>query len=89
MELQNLGKFHILTKRHAIITFMASQMTSKEDNAEMMKAFSALDTDGNGVLSRDELITGYQKLNKEATTGEIFELVDDLMAQVDVNHEGR
>lgn len=68
---------------------MASQMTSKEDNAEMMQAFSALDTDGNGVLSRDELITGYKKLNKEASESEIKHLVDDLMAQVDVNHEGK
>lgn len=68
---------------------MASQMTSKEDNAEMMQAFSALDTDGNGVLTRDELITGYKKLNKEATQSDIMELVDDLMAQVDVNDEGK
>ena len=63
-------------------------MTNKEENAEMMKAFAALDTDGNGVLSREELITGYKKINKDATTQEIVELVDDLMEQVDINHAG-
>lgn len=68
---------------------MANQMTNKEDNAEMMQAFSSLDTDGNGILSREELMIGYKKLNKEASTTEIAELVDDLMAQVDVNHEGK
>ena len=50
---KNLTSFHSATRfRHAIITFMASQMTSKEDNDELMKAFTALDADGNGVLSR-------------------------------------
>ena len=63
-------------------------MTNKEENAEMMKAFAALDTDGNGVLSREELITGYKKINKDATIQEIVELVDDLMEQVDINHAG-
>jgi Ca2+-binding EF-hand superfamily protein len=37
-------------------------MTSKEDNEELAKTFKALDTDGNGVLSREELIVGYQKM---------------------------
>lgn len=61
--LDNLTSFHSKTRfRHAIIAFIASQITSKEDNEELEKAFKSLDTDGNGVLSREELVVGYQKM---------------------------
>jgi calcium-dependent protein kinase len=57
---KNLTTFSVHSRfRHAIITFIASQMATKEDNQEMLEAFASLDTDGNGVLSKQELLTGY------------------------------
>ena len=86
---KNLTSFHSQTRfRHAIITFIASQMTSKEDNDELLKAFTALDADGNGVLSREELINGYKNIYTDKKTEEIEEIVGELMDNVDINNEG-
>ena len=67
---------------------MASQMINKEDSNELMKAFTSIDTDGNGILSREELITGYKKIYKDVEDKKIEKIVDDLIAQVDITKEG-
>ena len=86
---KNLTSFHSQTRfRHAIITFIASQMTSKEDNDELLKAFTALDADGNGVLSREELLNGYKNIYTDKKTSEIEVIVDELMDNVDINNKG-
>jgi Ca2+-binding EF-hand superfamily protein len=63
-------------------------MTSQRDKDELMKAFSALDADGNGILSREELISGYKQIYPSFTETKIIKTVDDLMDQVDVNKRG-
>jgi hypothetical protein len=78
----------VLTSSHAILTFMASQMVSREDNQELMKAFMALDADGNGILSREELITGYKSIYSDLENEKIEEIVEDMLSQVDANQEG-
>ena len=86
---KNLTSFHSATRfRHAIITFIASQMTTKEDNDELLKAFTALDTDGNGVLSREELLDGYKKIFPDKNKEEIGQIVTELMDNVDINNKG-
>ena len=67
---------------------MASQMVSREDNQELMKAFMALDADGNGILSREELITGYKSIYSDLENEKIEEIVEDMLSQVDANQEG-
>lgn len=42
----------------AILTFIATQIISQNDKEKLMKAFQALDSDNDGILSRDELIDG-------------------------------
>ena len=42
----------------AIMTFIASQILSTHEKEDMYSAFKALDTDGNGVLTREEMIQG-------------------------------
>lgn len=86
---ENLSSFNSKTRfRHAIITFIASQMTNKEDNEELLKTFSSLDTDGNGVLSKQELIVGYKKIMPGSPDSEIESIVDELMGHVDINNKG-
>lgn len=63
-------------------------MTTKEDNEELLKAFTSLDTDGNGVLSHEELITGYSSLMPSSSKKEIKAIVDELMENLDVNNNG-
>lgn len=47
---------------------MASHYMTKNEEKEMLEAFQALDLDGNGVLTVDELIQGnllfYRRLQK-------------------------
>jgi calcium-dependent protein kinase len=87
--LDNLTSFQSKTRfRHAIITFIASQISSKEDNQELEKTFRTLDTDGNGVLSREELIVGYTKMLPHNSPEEVEKIVDELIQNVGMNKEG-
>lgn len=87
--MDNLTSFHSKTRfRHAIIAFIASQISSKEDNEELEKTFKALDTDGNGVLSREELVVGYQKMMIGSSLEEVEKIVDELIQNVGMNREG-
>jgi len=87
--LDNLTSFHSKTRfRHAIITFIASQIASKEDNAELEKTFKALDTDGNGVLSREELVVGYTKMMVGSSKEEVEKIVEELIQNVGMNKQG-
>lgn len=85
---KNLTTFSVQSRfRHAIITFIASQMATKEDNQEMLEAFASLDTDGNGVLSKQELLTGYALFMPDSNQDEIEEVVDELIENLGNNKE--
>lgn len=43
-----------------MMTFIACQVSTKEELDELQKTFAALDNDGNGRLSKEELIKGYK-----------------------------
>ena len=40
------------------MTFIATQIVAQEEKQDLIKTFEALDADGNGVLTQDELILG-------------------------------
>ena len=85
----NLSQFNIKSRfRHAIITFMANRMISKDDLKDLEKAFAALDADGNGILTREELIEGYSKIMKDKSVEEIIREVDKVVNMVDTNQSG-
>lgn len=47
-----------------------------------------MDKDGNGILSREELIFGYKSIYPLKSEDEVIELVDSLLKKVDINEEG-
>lgn len=58
--LNNLSAFQGVSKLNtAIMTFIATQILNNTDKDEMRKTFQSLDKDGNGFLSKKELIEGY------------------------------
>jgi len=68
------------------MTFIACQVSTKEELDELQKAFVSLDKDGNGALSKDELIKGYRETLPSMEDEQIKKIVEDLMEQADVNH---
>jgi calcium-dependent protein kinase len=88
--LENLFNFHVNSRfRHAIMTFMTSLLMSKAEKEELMIAFQALDTDGNGVLTIDELKEGYKKIYPTFTEEEIELAVQTVVSNIDVNGSGQ
>lgn len=83
--LQNLKDFRAEKKlQQAAITFIVSQLASKEEMDELQKAFKALDINKTGVLSREELLIGYRQL-----MGDLAEVeVDRIMAIADTDKSG-
>jgi calcium-dependent protein kinase len=61
VALNNLISFH----SHAVIkaatlTYIGSQLLGKEEREELARVFRKLDANGDGKLSKEEILTGYQ-----------------------------
>eukprot|EP00829_Urostomides_striatus_P010151 TRINITY_DN2333_c0_g1_i7.p1 TRINITY_DN2333_c0_g1~~TRINITY_DN2333_c0_g1_i7.p1 ORF type:complete len:457 (-),score=119.21 TRINITY_DN2333_c0_g1_i7:50-1348(-) len=85
--LKNLHKFHATSKlHHASMMYIVTHMMSKEEQQELEKTFKSIDENGDGRLSREELIKGYTKLY-ESEQRAILE-VDQLLKQVDADSSG-
>ncbi|CAD8108765.1 unnamed protein product [Paramecium sonneborni] len=61
--LNNLRTFRVEKKfQEAALTFMVNQMATSQEKQELLQQFQALDLNGDGRLSKDELIVGYSKV---------------------------
>ena len=61
-SLENLKKFRANCKfQKAVMSFIVSQLMSKKDIQRLTKLFQSIDANGDGTLSREELINGYTK----------------------------
>lgn len=86
--LNNLSKFHATNKfKQAVLTFIASQITSQAERSELQSLFALLDRDGNGTLTKDELIEGYLRVYQyqEQAEAEAKKIID----VVDTNNSGK
>lgn len=66
--------------------FIVTQLMTKKEEAELQKEFKALDTNGDGRLSHEELLAGYLRLGKTQKQAEIE--VNDLMKEADADANG-
>jgi len=66
--------------------FIVSQLMTKKEKDELAQIFLALDKNGDGTLTADELLEGYTKLygNKERAISE----VKYLMESADTDNNG-
>lgn len=87
--MQNLANFSSKNKlRHLVISFIAEQVTKREDKEDLLNAFKALDEDGNGIQTKEELIKGYALIFGNGNNINVEEEVDKIMNAVDVNFSG-
>ena len=83
--LGNMKKFKRGRKlEQATIGFIVNQLISKEERKELVKQFQEWDTNGDGVLSRDEIIEGYRKTYGAVDENEI----DNMMMSIDLDGNG-
>jgi calcium-dependent protein kinase len=86
LTLNSLKNFHKGSKlRDAVSTFIITQCVSVADTKELRKVFKEMDKNGDGKLSKEELLDYYQKYyEKEAADAE----VKKIMQEVDSDNSG-
>ena len=85
---QNLKNFRTERKlQKATLSFIISQLSTKQDREEMLELFKSLDKDSSGTLSKAELVEGFS-LIFENHVEDVENEVDSIIAQVDVNQSG-
>lgn len=85
-SLQKLRTFHSVDSLLlAAVKFMASYVTTAEQVRATIANFKAMDRDGDGQLSKEELIEAY---SKSMAPGSAARLVEHIMTTVDTDHNG-
>lgn len=64
----------------ALYYFLANNLASEEDKKKLTETFKALDANGDGVLSKEEIKNGYKK-----TCGITNDELEALVKEVDAN----
>ena len=68
------------------MTFIAVHIASQQEKEDLSKAFEQLDKNGDGVLTRSELVEGYTKVYQDRQKAE--EMVRVIWEELDINGSG-
>jgi len=84
--LQNMKKFHAERKlQQAALTYMVNHLVTKEDKNELLELFQNFDLNGDGVLTKEEIINGYKQILGDVEA----ELeAERIMKEVDLDKSG-
>ena len=78
-NLKNLKDFNFKSKlQAAIYLFIVNNMATKEEKNSLIKTFKALDLNGDGKLTSDELMAGYNSKSLDFSPEEIDALISKL-----------
>ncbi|OMJ79034.1 hypothetical protein SteCoe_21017 [Stentor coeruleus] len=85
-SLENLKNFRAECKlQQAVLTFIASQIENKDESKKLINAFHTIDKNGDGKLSKEELIDAYKlQMGQNRAISE----VEAIIKKVDVNKSG-
>ncbi len=88
--LDNLKKFHAGTMlKQAAMTYIVSQLVDEKEKKELQKVFQTLDKNGDGKLSKQELLEGYEGIYGGFIRSELekaFDAIDiDKSGSIDYN----
>jgi Ca2+-binding EF-hand superfamily protein len=53
------------------MAFIASHMTSSQETEELSHAFRQMDENGDGMLSREELVSSFKRFGSFVTAAEV------------------
>ena len=83
--LDNMKIFKINKQfEQATISFIVNQLITKEERTELMRQFTEWDKNGDGVLSKEEILEGYRNAYGSADPDE----VDNMIKEADINGDG-
>lgn len=83
--LSNMKKFkHSSKLEQATIGVIVNQLVSKDERKELLKQFQDWDKNGDGVLSREEILDGYRKTYGAVDENEI----DNMIHVIDLDGNG-
>jgi calcium-dependent protein kinase len=84
--LQNMKKFHAERKlQQAALTYMVNHLVTKEDKNELLELFQNFDLNGDGVLTKEEILNGYKQILGDVEA----ELeAERIMKEVDLDKSG-
>ncbi|EGR32359.1 protein kinase domain protein [Ichthyophthirius multifiliis] len=87
--MKKLCQFQAKSKlRAAILQLMANQVINTQEKEQMVQYFDSLDTNGDGMLSREELIQGYTNfLNGDFIKAQ--QIVEDSFKDLDLDGSGK
>jgi calcium-dependent protein kinase len=84
--LQNMKKFHAERKlQQAALTYIVNHLVTKDDKNELLELFQQFDKNGDGVLSKDEILAGYREILGDV---EAEKEAERIMAEVDIDKSG-
>jgi calcium-dependent protein kinase len=86
--IQNMKNFRTERRlQKATLSYIISQLSTKQDREEMLELFKSLDKDSSGTLSKSELVEGFHLIFGDSTE-DCEEEVEKIIAEVDVNQSG-
>ena len=84
--LDQIRSFHTSTKlKDAVLTYIATQSLTAQDTKELREVFNKIDANGDGRISKEELMAQYTEIME---AGEAREIVDAVMKEVDTDGSG-
>lgn len=69
--------------QRGIMCYIANYYDLKEEKDRLLKIFKEMDTNGDGMLSREELLNAYKEIHDEA---EAKQMVEKIFSTLDVNN---
>ncbi|OMJ81538.1 hypothetical protein SteCoe_17944 [Stentor coeruleus] len=84
--INSMKTFHTTGKlQHAVLAFITSQLSSKDETSSLAETFKSIDKNGDGKLSREELLQEFKKTMREE---EAEQEVQRILSLVDMDMNG-
>lgn len=83
INIRNFSSSHRL--KQAVLAFIATHLTRDEEKKDLDKIFKAIDIDGDGSLSRQEMMQGYEEHFGIPISEE---QVEDIFSRIDLDRSG-